>query len=55
MNELYSKEQLIEAMQKWNVDLSQNPTDYEELGSGATTKEYAIRQVEHLLSFVEKV
>ena len=50
----YTRQQLLKAQQLWNLDLVENPDTYEDGAVDTTTTEYAERQVDHLLSFVDK-
>lgn len=47
----YTKEQLIIAMHKWNVDYAENTDRYEE-NPDYHSRETAEEQVEHMLSFL---
>ena len=45
----YTRKQLITAQLEWNKDSILNPSEYEEIEG---TKDYAEKQIDHLLSLI---
>ena len=53
MEQAYTKEQLIKAQQKYNLNVATNPNDFAPYNVNAIDEQTAIEQIEYLLSLIE--